>query len=270
MHVHVHVHVCVCVCVLLRRCRLRMQVMPWRCTRTARARACVCVCACVHTCPLSPTPSPPGSTTFAARVHTTHHAPHANPCTDTLGTPTLQTCLLQKATSIGLGGQKDVLTGEQITALYKQMGITDNNQLQLCYNPKLHGYSSSTMHDRQQRQDLHAHAAQRQRAGVWRLHAHHPQKKLWLDSRKPRGPVALCSPAKGRESRDQPQVCRAQLRVLLSQLALHDMGRRPRPVLSATSSAAAVPTSATTVSQLVCTLCTCRQCMRTFNFIITF
>ena len=148
MHVHVHVHVCVCVCVLLRRCRLRMQVMPWRCTRTARARARVCVCACVHTCPLSPTPSPPGSTTFAARVHTTHHAPHANTCTDTLGTATLQTCLLQKATSIGLGGQKDVLTGEQITALYKQMGITDNNQLQLCYNPKLHGYSSSTMHDR--------------------------------------------------------------------------------------------------------------------------
>jgi len=49
------------------------------------------------------------------------------------------------ATSIGVGGENNVLTGAQMATLYTKMGSTN---LQLCYSAKLHGFSSSTMHSR--------------------------------------------------------------------------------------------------------------------------
>jgi len=48
-------------------------------------------------------------------------------------------------TSIGPGGENGVLTGDQMTQLYQKMGST---KLELCYNPKVHGYNSNTMHSR--------------------------------------------------------------------------------------------------------------------------
>ena len=58
------------------------------------------------------------------------------------------TCAVQVATSIGLGGEEDVLTGDQINTLYQKMGLKEQSQLQLCYDAKLHGHHSRNMHAR--------------------------------------------------------------------------------------------------------------------------
>ena len=52
---------------------------------------------------------------------------------------------MQVTTAIGKGGTNGVLTAGQMTQLFQRMGSTN---LELCYNPKLHGYSSATMHSR--------------------------------------------------------------------------------------------------------------------------
>ena len=52
---------------------------------------------------------------------------------------------MQVSTSIGKGGTNGVLTAAQMTQLYQRLGSTN---LELCFNPKLHGFSSSTMHSR--------------------------------------------------------------------------------------------------------------------------
>jgi len=49
---------------------------------------------------------------------------------------------------MGLGGEKNVLTPDQMATLYTKLGIRGKDNLKLCYNPKIHGYSSSTMHSK--------------------------------------------------------------------------------------------------------------------------
>jgi len=49
------------------------------------------------------------------------------------------------STAIGTGGTNGVLTKGQMSQLYQRLGSTN---LELCFNPKLHGFSSHTMHTR--------------------------------------------------------------------------------------------------------------------------
>ena len=49
---------------------------------------------------------------------------------------------------MGVGGEENVLAADQMATLYKTLGVKGMDNLHLCYNPKIHGFSSGTMHSR--------------------------------------------------------------------------------------------------------------------------